>query len=266
MEKYKIVPAPRCKICGAWTKEVFAKAFRRGNREDMVSVPDLNVPNLWLYYECTWCHALQTTAMDHLTWEEMDQFYQYEDTYIPKSRNRANRAVRFVQRAREMFPQNTGRLLSYGTGISPEPEMFRKLGWTVDTCDFGEGYTFTPQEFTKIDKKYHVITSMEVIEHFRQPRENLSEILKHLKPGGVFVASTGLWSRLPEDRRVPDWFYVNWAIEGHIFIWTLQALDIVAQENDCYVVVLGNTPKLCQGMGGMGQAPIIIRKYAPEDL
>ena len=255
-----------CKVCGTEAKHAFFKQFNRNSRDDMKPVPELRVADEWEFVECTWCHALQTTALDSLSWEEMKEFYQYEESYVPKSLNRANRAVRFLSRALKMFPQRGKSLLSYGAGISPEPEMFAKQGWAVDTCDFGDNHTFTPQEFAGVSKKYNVITSMEVIEHFRHPKENLSEILKHLEPGGVFVASTGLWSRLPKDRRTPDWFYVNWASEGHIFIWTLQALDMVAQENDCYVVVLGNNPKLCMGMGGIGQAPIVIRKYNEEDL
>jgi hypothetical protein len=256
----------QCKVCGTNTVPAFRMIFRRENREDMVDVPDLRVPDIWTYHECLWCHALQTEAMDQLTWKEMEQFYQYKDSYIKPSKNRADRAVRFVNRARRMFPQPTRRLLCYGAGISPEPEMFRGQNWTVDTCDIGKGYTFSPEEFAEVKTFYDVITSMEVIEHFRRPRETLSEILQHLTPGGIFVASTGLWSRVPEEHKNKDWYYIKWASEGHIFIWTLQALDMVAQENDCYVVVLGNTPKLCVGMQGIGQAPIIIRRYGKEDL
>ena len=154
----------KCKICGLVGRHAFFKHFNRNAREDMNPLPDLNVEDEWEFVECPWCHALQTHALDHLSWEEMRQFYQYEESYVPKSKNRANRAVRFLARALKMFPQpeQNKSLLSYGTGISPEPEMFRELGWTVDTCDFGAGYTFTPQEFAEIDKKYHVITSMEV--------------------------------------------------------------------------------------------------------
>lgn len=256
----------KCKVCGTKVLRVFHKGFRRLDREDMIPVPDLPVPNLWPYYECTWCHALQTDAMDGLTDEQIGEFYTYKDSYIPRSQNRANRAVRFVNRARIMFPQHTGRLLCYGAGISPEPDMFRAQNWQVDTCDFGKQYTYQPKDFPHIEDTYDVITAMEVIEHLTQPKEVLSQILGHLNPGGIFVASTGLWSRVPEDRRNQDWFYVQWASEGHIFMWTLQALDVVAQEHGCYVTVMGNTRKLCMGMGGIGQAPIIIRKYDQEDL
>lgn len=255
-----------CKVCGSETKLAFTKEFRRLDRVDMKPMPDLDVSDEWKFFECTWCHALQTDAMDLLSWEDMAKFYTYDDAYLPRADNRAHRAVRFLKRALRMFPQGGNKALCYGAGMSPEPKLFKDIGLDVETCDFGEQFTFTPTQFEGINKKYNIISSMEVLEHLRDPKETLSQILHHLEPGGVFIASTGLWSRLAEKQRVPGWWYLDHCTEGHIFIWTLQALDMVAQANGCYVTVMGNNPKLCMGMGGAGQAPIIIRKYDKEDL
>jgi hypothetical protein len=173
----------------------------------------------------------------------------------------------YASLAKEADPEKRiPRVMCYGVGQTSEPKIFRKRGWHVDTCDFGLEHTVQPKWFPKWPRTYHVITAIEVIEHLREPYTELGSIIDHLAPGGVFVGSTGFWSRLKRSERNSGWWYTQFNEEGHVTFWTLQGLDHVAQAHGAYVVVMGNTPKLCAGMPGSGQAPFIVRKYGENDL
>lgn len=249
----------KCKVCGSETEYRFSRRLNSGPRQELPPIPPVLFEKLetaWDYAECPRCGVLQTDGLDLLSSAELAEFYPYE----PSNRNRANRAVRFVDRATRMFPQSGKRLLAFGPGASQEPQLLKQRGWNVSTCDLA-GATFTPESLAASSASFNIITMIEVMEHLRFAGQELSRILAKLEPGGVLVASTGLWSRV----RTPSWWYIKPEL-GHICFWTLQALDYIAQQNDCFVVAMGNTPKLCQGMRGVGQAPIFIRKCGAEDL
>lgn len=252
-----------CSVCGAEERRlVFARVWEDGPRG--VCLPALEpalrdaLPPVWEYYECAGCGLVHCDAMANLTPAQIAEFYQYDDLVeAAPRRNRANRAVRFVAAGLKWWPQPTPyALLCYGVGRSPEPALFKRRGGaTVSTCDYGPGFTFAPNA---LEGRYQVIAAMEVIEHFQRPGDDLAGVLEHVAPGGFLAASSGLISRVPAIAR-PSWWYANHRL-GHVTLWTLHALDLVAQRFGCVVVARGKSFPLCGGMRGSGQFPIFIWK------
>lgn len=252
-----------CTVCGAEERRlVFSRVWEDGPRGP--SLPALEpalrdaLPPVWDYLECSGCGLVHCDAMATLTPAQIAEFYQYEAAAEDgPRRNRANRAVRFVEAGLRWWPRPAPRtLLCYGVGRSPEPARFRaRGGFTVSTCDYGPGFTYAPDT---LEGQYGIISSMEVLEHFQRPGDDLARVLAHLAPGGFLAASSGLISRVPAIAR-PSWWYANHRV-GHVTLWTLQALDLVAQRAGCVVVVRGKTYPLCGGMRGLGQFPIFMWK------
>jgi SAM-dependent methyltransferase len=70
-------------------------------------------------------------------------------------------------------------------------------------------------ELRKQDRKYDIVTAIEVIEHTTSPSEFLAAIQLYVKPGGVLLIGTGNWSLV---RLFPGTPYIM--PEGHIQYFT----------------------------------------------
>ena len=71
------------------------------------------------------------------------------------------------------------------------------------------------------DRKFDVIVSCEVVEHFPDPWTMFRKIRSHLKSPGVFVFQTGQWDPESLGR---DWWYLG-PCNGHISLYSRESLD-----------------------------------------
>ena len=129
------------------------------------------------------------------------------------------------------------RIMDYGSG--PEPALVQLLsekgyearGWdpffAPDTPGFKDGA--------------HIVTCLEVAEHFSNPLESFSMIAKHLCPGGFLALGTHLLPVVsqgaPLDGKTgiqSDWdAFKNWWYRQdptHISFYTLESLRLVAAQ------------------------------------
>jgi hypothetical protein len=94
------------------------------------------------------------------------------------------------------------RGLDFGSGPGPTLSvMFEEAGHIMTLYD--TFYAHNPDAF---NHSYEFITATEVIEHLRQPREDLERLWACLKPGGLF----GIMTKLAKDQKAfSHWHYIR---------------------------------------------------------
>jgi SAM-dependent methyltransferase len=98
--------------------------------------------------------------------------------------------------------------------------------------DFSETLYLHKGSLTQLRDSYprqyfDAIYSIEVFEHLADPRETLADLLYFLKPGGTLLINTGTQEYLAQDD--PDQTYIDPLRRGHISIYSLRTLTVLAE-------------------------------------
>lgn len=208
---------PLCDLCGA----------EGSLAQDKVSDPDGGIAGDWSFRRCsnTACGVLWLAPAPLET--ELWKAYASYHTHTRNSSNKlAKVALSLAHRLLKLilFPvwfinglkreadylrymtlsnEPAGKLLDVGCGAGRFLNRMRKRGWDV------EGVDFDPQAARKVSERYaikthvgdlvacalpaesfDVITMSQAVEHLFDPRANLKECLRILKPGGLLVMTT----------------------------------------------------------------------------
>ena len=141
-----------------------------------------------------------------------------------------------INKVRVLCPGNRIRVLDVGCGTGSLLRAFGDAGysdiWGLEFSEYGanvardkSGAKIIVADFIEADfggASFEAINATEVLEHVRDPLAFLRKIEALLKPGGVFVYSTGnadgLYARLLGKR----WPY--YLPEGHLFYYTPRTL------------------------------------------
>jgi SAM-dependent methyltransferase len=117
----------------------------------------------------------------------------------------------------DFSPPARGLDFGCGTG-SPLPEMLKKKGLDMDVFD----PFFAPQQ-NVFEKKYDFITCTEVLEHLRNPLQEMKRLFSILAPGGNLYVKTELRTR---ERSFARWHYIR--DPTHICFFSRDALRRLA--------------------------------------
>jgi 2-polyprenyl-3-methyl-5-hydroxy-6-metoxy-1,4-benzoquinol methylase len=109
------------------------------------------------------------------------------------------------------------RWLDYGAGLGGLVAHLRRQGYS-NAYAFDEGFaaewmvehevpSFAEHELEGLAGTFDVITAIEVLEHLPDPRAVMERISRLLRPGGLFLLTTG--NPVPHERRFLAWSYVN---------------------------------------------------------
>lgn len=173
------------------------------------------------YYECSNCHSLYCGLLDQ---EGLVGGEHEED------RNRKQNHLR-IERINKMagnIPKGDIRILDVGCGSGLLIEDLKKAGYPhVDGFDaYSEKYCRLPEK-----NKYHIVTAIEVFEHFAANYLEIDMIYNSMVEGGKIMIETGIIDAAKEDGHTIDsWFYVD-PKAGHSTIFTVHGLDsLMAQK------------------------------------
>ncbi len=213
-----------CKLCNGPSRIVFGLPHNKKAGHPIPAEPD----DCW-YYQCDDCNFLFTPALDVADHTEI-----YDDTYWkkqdPEWYGRVSQTFRLIAMANEMLKQRLDRIeiLDFGCGVGAFIESARKdlalKVWGTDILPPRFGKEWFLKDLG--ERKFHVITACEVIEHLPNPREVFANIRQHLKSPGVFAFQTGQWDPKLLGR---DWWYLG-PHNGHISLYSREGLDHVFKE------------------------------------
>jgi len=188
-----------CKICHEKTYELLDVQF--------------NI----IYHRCTACGFIYQDVESHMPLALEKKEYDRHNNSI-EDIPYVNMFKKF-QKAFEPFLEGK-ETLEYGSG--PEPvftQILRNDGFSVTPYD----PFYLKDESFKL-KKYDLITSTEVFEHFSEPIKELTLLDTLLKPGGVLSIMT----QFPkEDDHFLNWWYRR--DPTHIAFYTRKSFEAICQ-------------------------------------
>lgn len=175
----------RCKICGgetcAFTQEKFQVT----------------------YHQCVVCEFIFRDPLEILSKEEEYTIYEGHENAL-EDKGYVAYLNRFIQGAVLPFVGPSKEGLDYGSGPSPvlAKILQRDHGYTMDLYDL-----FYAPEKVFLSKRYDLITSVEVVEHFTDPMREFRWMKEALKTGGVLAIQTQLH---PKDWALfKNWYYMR---------------------------------------------------------
>lgn len=119
----------------------------------------------------------------------------------------------------QILPESKG--LDFGSGPGPTLSvMFEEAGHDVSIYD-----PFYAPDETQLTRQYDFVTASEVVEHFRNPAEDLRRLWACVKPGGHL----GIMTKLAVDEAsFAKWHYRNDAT--HVSFFSRESFDWLAEE------------------------------------
>lgn len=199
----------KCGICGRESRPIF--------RGRVLGAHDIQ------YFLCPSCLFLQT---EDPYW--LDQAHQdvinIQDTGLLARNITLSRRVAvllyFLFDRRSLFAD-------YAGGYGVFTRLMRDIGfdfyWHDPYCHniFAKGFEWTPAKGRDIE----ALTCLEVLEHFRQPREEIQKILDLAR--NVIFSTHLLPDKIPEPQ---DWWYYGLAHGQHISFYSFKTLEHLATQ------------------------------------
>ncbi len=184
------------------------------------------------------CESFATTSPDKRydpDSEDNRQYYQKQVTQLPDNL----RALKVLDAA---LPSR-GKLLEIGSYLGLFLERIRADGWDVVGLEpYGPAARFARERFglqivdgvlpnpALPSAHFDAVILLHVIEHMPDPQQNIREIRRVLKPGGVLVVETPRFNSLSfkllgrRERSIQN-------CDGHIFFFTEQTLARTLENN-----------------------------------
>ena len=171
------------------------------------------------YLRCSNCHLVYVPKEFHLSSIEEKAEYDLHDNSVNDTGYR-----KFLSRIFEPMTKkisSDARGLEFGCGPGPAlAEMFKEAGYSIELYDL----YFHPNE-NAFANKYDFITSTEVVEHLRAPKEVLNRLWSLLNVN----AWLGLMTKLVIDQEsFKNWHYKN--DQTHICFFSKKTFEWLASK------------------------------------
>jgi len=124
------------------------------------------------------------------------------------------------------------RGIDYGCGPGPVlAELLIEAGYEMEVYD-----PFFKPEFSHFqNNSFDFVSCTEAAEHFFKPSEEFGRIFSLLKPQGMLILMTELFT---EDKELKDWYYAK--DPTHVAFFSKESLDWLAKKYDCKIEVKNN--------------------------
>lgn len=180
------------------------------------------------YLRCRQCRLVFVPPHQHLTPDAEKAIYDYHQNQIEDAGYR-----RFLSRLAEPLSSRLPARasgLDYGCGPGPLlAGMLREQGHTLRTFD--PYYANQPE---LLQSRYDFVTCTEVVEHFRQPKQEFQRLFGLLKPSGHL----GIMTKLVIDADAfSRWHYKN--DMTHISFFSEDTLQWLATSYQCRLEIIG---------------------------
>lgn len=202
----------KCNVCGKESQYVFSKNI-------MNKYKDIK------YYKCPNCGFLQT---EKPFW--IDESYEHEAISIDPDRLKRNIFLRnFLMKFINKFFDENIKVLDFAGGEGILTRLMLDKGYDFTNYDKYSNplYSFG-HNISKIDSKYDLIISSEVMEHIENPYEELDTIFKY--------TDNYFFTTCMQVDDIENWFYLIPENGQHISFYTNNAIAYLAEKYNmnCY--------------------------------
>jgi len=161
------------------------------------------------FINCATCNSVFRHPKFHLSLEDEKQRYLKHDNNINDSGYQEFVTPLLTAVLDQCNANDIG--LDYGAGTGPVlAKLLNQKHYKVYLWD-----PFFHPDDTVLEASYDYIICCEVIEHFRDPREEFQKLKKLIKPGGLLLCMTHL---LTEEINFANWYYQR--DPTHVFLYT----------------------------------------------
>lgn len=179
------------------------------------------------YYHCKRCDLIFVSSEALIYGEEERERYSRHNNSL-ENEGYVNMFKRFIESALLPFRAQLTNALDYGSGPGPVlAHLLDELGLEVEHYD----PYFSPEKVYQ-GKKYSLITSTEVFEHFKEPAKELELLTGLLKPGGLLAIMTHF--HLGDYERFKKWWYI--IDNTHCTFYSRKSFDFIAERQGLKVV------------------------------
>lgn len=199
--KYKQMNKTICKICNHPVTTFIAgrKSFK--------------------YHKCPRCKFIFLNKIHILSPEKEKKRYDTHQNSI-ENEGYVNMFENFIEKAISPYTNDIKTVLDYGSGSGAVlSELLKRKGFEVDIYD-----PFYSPEKIYLTKKYDLISSTEVFEHFSNPVEEIKKLYSLLNPKGIISIMTNF---IPDNTEFNKWWYIN--DETHISFFHLKTFEKIAE-------------------------------------
>ena len=204
------MPIPACPLC--LSQDTF-RFFSDKNRD---------------YYRCHSCLLVFVPADQHLSFEAEKAIYDLHQNQLDDAGYRQFLSRLAMPMLDRLPAPATG--LDYGCGPGPLlAKLFTEQGHQTQTFD-----PFYAPDQQVLRQCYDFVSCTEVIEHFRQPKDELHTLFGLLKPDGILGITTKL---VIDADAFSRWHYKNDLT--HVSFFAKETLQWLATHYQCQLEILG---------------------------
>lgn len=178
------------------------------------------------YYYCNDCEAIFIEKNEIVTQKEEKERYEDHDN-TKQNDGYVKMFEDFLEESVFPFIEDVDEVLEFGCGPGPVlADLLKREDYQVDKYD----PYFYPERVYE-NKKYDLITSTEVFEHFSEPRKEMEFLTSHLKAGGYLAIMTSFH---PGPKEFADWWY-KWD-PTHIVFYNLNTFHSLAEDFNLKII------------------------------
>jgi hypothetical protein len=181
------------------------------------------------YHRCEVCRLIFVPRNCHLSLIEEKAEYDFHENSPDNPGYR-----RFLSRLFEpmnalLLPISAG--LDFGSGPGPTLSvMFEEVGHSVSLYD-----PFYAPDTAALNRRYDFVTATEVVEHFRNPAEDLQRLWSCVRPGGLL----GIMTKQTLDRSsFANWHYKN--DRTHVSFFSRETFKWFAENRHARLTFIGS--------------------------
>lgn len=178
------------------------------------------------YYYCKECAAIFIDRKEIIKQEEEKERYEGHDN-THQNEGYVKMFEDFLKESVFPFVEDVDEVLEFGCGPGPVlADLLKREDYQVDKYD----PYFYPERVYE-NKKYDLITSTEVFEHFSEPRKEMEFLTFHLKACGYLAIMTSFH---PGPEEFADWWY-KWD-PTHIVFYNLNTFQKLAEDFNLKII------------------------------